>query len=215
MAAALRINVEKSLNINSTFLSPRIGCGQMLTRIPKYQGNDILIQVMRGYNLTDIHADKPAAKILEDNPDLMRTFCANAEAAKTPIKQNFRGVYGQKEVYLVLDLGRSAAWFLTAPDNRLALVNYFRDAMPSILKAFKLTLGGSTNRLQPVGWQSLHDIVSDVNFRSDYPLVDRLEVMASLATVRWRQPVLEIGVNLLNFSDLREIRDAINAQVKS
>jgi hypothetical protein len=199
--------------INSSFLSPRIGCGQMLTRIPAYQGNEIFRDVMRAYSFPKLHADKPAAKILEDEEHLMRQFCINAEDGKLPLKLNFRGVYAVRDIFLLTDQARQSAYFVAAPDNRLALTNYYRDAMFKLPEMLGLTLAGSTNRLTPIGWQNLHDIMNDVNFRSSYPGVERIEVMASLPAARWRQPVLEVGVNLLNFSNAKAVRQAMTSEV--
>jgi hypothetical protein len=56
--------------------------------------------------------------------------------------------------------------------------------------------------------------VSDLNFRADYPDAQRIEVMTTIPSVRWRKPLLELGVNLLNFSDPRSIRRAISQEVK-
>jgi hypothetical protein len=214
MAVALRINTERMLTINSGFLSPRISCGLMLTKVPPYQANDVFRDVMRTYGHPNLYADKPAAKILDEDEDLMRQFCANAEANKMVLKPNFRGVYSSKEVYLALDAHKKAAYFLTAPEHKLALVNYYRDAMPNIVKILNVTLGGSTNRLTPVGWQNLHDVLNDITFRVDYPELDRIEITASLSDIRWRNPTLEIGINILNFSNPNAIREGIRKEVK-
>jgi hypothetical protein len=213
MAAVLRVNVEHMLAINSGFLSPRIGCGLMLTTIPPYQTNDVFRDVMRTYGFPNVFADKPAIKILEGNEDLMRQFVVNAESGKMVLKNNFRGVYAAKEIYLLMDTAKKAAYFLSAPEHKLALVNYYRDAMPAIANILRVALSGSTNRLTPTGWQNLHDVLNDINFRKDYPGVERIEIMASLPTARWRTPVLEIGVNLLNFSNARAVRDSIRTEV--
>ena len=213
MAAVLRVFVERVLPINSGFLSPRIGCGLMLTRIPSYQANDVFRDVMKVYGFPNLRADKPAAKILDEDEDLMRQFCINAETGKMPLRLNFRGVYATKEAFLLLDTPRKTAYFVGAPDNRLALTNYYRDAMFKLPELLNLVLAGSINRLTPVGWQNLHDIMNDVNFRNAYPGVERIEVMASIPSVRWRKPVLEIGVNLLNFSNAKAIRQAMATEV--
>lgn len=213
MAANLRITSERMLVLNSSWLNPRIGCGLMLTRIPPYQGNDVFRDVMRGYNYPNLFADKPATKILDDDEELMRQFVVNAESGKMPLKNNFRAVYAVREIYLALDTARRAAYFLAAPENRLILTNYYRDVMPGIAKLLKVSVGGSVNRLTPVGWQNLHDVLNDANFRKDFPGIQKIEVMASLPNARWRNPVLELGVNLLNFSTPRALRDSIRSEV--
>jgi len=35
-----------------------------------------------------------------------------------------------------------------------------------------------------------------------------------VASVRWRKPTLELGVNLLNFKDARSIREEIHRGIK-
>lgn len=213
MPAVLRVQVEKMLVVNSTFLSPRIGCGLMLTKIPPYSANEVFIDVMRGYNYPNLFADKAAAKMIDDGEDHMRRFCENAESNKMALKLNFRAVYAPRDIYLAVDTAKRAAYFLAGPDNKLAMLNYYRDAMPNIAKFLKLSLGGSPGRLTAVGWQNLHDVTNDVNFNLDYPAVERIDIMATVPTVRWRTPILEIGVNLLNFSDAKTIRRSIADEV--
>jgi hypothetical protein len=213
MAAVLRVQVERMLVLNSGFLSPRIGCGLMLTKVPLYRGNEVFMDCMRTYNYPNVFADKPAVKLFDDNETLMRQFCDNAESNKMALKLNFRAVYAPKDIYLAVDTNKRAAYFLAETEFKLALLNYYRDALPNIAKVLNLTLGGSPGRLTPVGWQNLYDVTNDVNFKLDYAAVERIEGSASVPAVRWRSPVLEIGVNLLNFSDPRTIREGIAGEV--
>ena len=49
MATALRISHDRSLQIQSKLLNPRIACGLMFTKILPYQGNDVFREVMSTY----------------------------------------------------------------------------------------------------------------------------------------------------------------------
>ncbi|MEO0108983.1 MAG: hypothetical protein ABIK62_07445 [candidate division WOR-3 bacterium] len=209
MPLALRLQAEKALSINGSWLSPKIGCGLMLAKMPNYSADEVLRDVMRNYGYSSIRADKQAAKFLDTHSDLLQSFCANAEGAKMPIEVNYKTVFGSKDLILVTDSSARTAYFVAAAENKLALNNYFRDAMPGLLQSMKLTLGGSTSRLTPIGWQNLHDLLTLGDFRFDFPDVERLEIMASLPAARWRKPVLEVGVNMLNFQEVRVTREAL------
>jgi hypothetical protein len=214
MPVALRIVAEKMLNVKAAWLNPRIGCGLMLANLPRYDANDVLRDVMREYGYTNINADKAAVKFLDGNESLLRTFCGNAEDARLEIKPNFRMVFAGKDVYLVLDLEARTAYFLAAPENRLTLNNYYRDAVAAMMQELKIALSGSTSRLTSVGWQNLNDLVAETNFRFTLPEVERIEVMSTLPAARWRKPVLEIGLNLLNLSDPKSIHQAVVNETK-
>jgi len=214
MAVSLRLTAEKLLDVNSSWLSPRIGCGQMLSGIPRYSGSEVLRDVMREYGYDIVHADKQATKLLDNNDSLVRTFCSNFEGTKMPIKVNYRSAFGLKDLFLVLDLITKSAYFIASPESKLALNNYFRDAMPGLMQNFKVTLGGSTNRLTPIGWQNLHDVMTEGNFRIDFPEVQKIEIMSTLPGARWRQPTLEVGVQLMNFTEAKAIRLTIFKEVR-
>lgn len=213
MPPVLRMQVEKALTINSEFLDPTLGCGQALSRAPRHEANEVFADVMRKYDYPNLHADKPAALVLDESEELMRSFCRNAEANSAPLKTNFREVYAPQDIILVLDKGRHAAYFLRDPEYKTAMTNYFRDAMPGIARVQGLTIAGSPGRLTPVGWQNLHDVVSDINFKVEFPAVARIEIAVGIPTARWNAPVLEVGVPLLNFSDIRTVRQSIASRI--
>jgi hypothetical protein len=214
MATALRINSDRSLQIQSKLLNPHIACGLMFTKIPPYQGNDVFREVMSSYGFHQLHADKEAAKLLDEREELLRTFCTNAEVNKTTVKLNFKTVYGTKDILLALDAPMKTAYFLGSTDHRQMLTNYYRDVMPKLAELLRLTVSGSTSRLTAGGWQSLHDVINDINFKADFAEVDRIEVMSTVASARWRKPTLELGVNLLNFKDARGVREEIHREIK-
>ena len=214
MAVVLRVNQDRSLQIQSNLLNPKIGCGLMLSKIPPFKGNDVFREVMSSYGFHQVSTDKEAARLLEDREELMRTFCTNAEVNKMVLKLNFRVVYGAKDILLALDAPKKTAYFLGASDNRLMLTNYYRDVMPKLAERLRLTVSGAASRLTAIGWQNVHDIINDINFKSDFAEIDKLELTSSVAGARWRKPVLELGVNLLNFKDPVSIRLEIQQEIK-
>jgi len=214
MASVLRVNHDRSVQIQSNLLNPRIACGLMFLKIPSYQGNDVFREVMSSYGYHQLCADKDAAKLLDDKEDLLRSFCTNAEVNKMTLKLNFKTVYTGKDILLALDASKKTAYFLGASDHRLMLTNYYRDVMPKLAASLRMSVGGSTSRLTAVGWQNLHDVINDINFKADFPEVDKVEVMSTVSAARWRSPTLELGVTLLNFQDPRSIRNEIHQEIK-
>ncbi len=184
----------------------------MLDKLPRFTGSDPLNAVMANYGYQRIAADVPAQKILT-NPGLLKNFYDNAFTNKTPLPQNFRSVYGTQEIYLAYDSGLKGVWFISDPQNRIALLNYFRDAVSLGLKADGILLLGSTPKLTPVGWQNLHDLLDD-DFLKQYRPIERVEIMSILPGVRWRPPILGLGVTFLNMKELREIRATVAAAIR-
>ena len=206
MPARLRLDVERSLEISLARLSPRYGCGLMLRNLEGFDESDALLNVMNNYGYARLSADRPARRIVA-NPALLKPFYDNAFAEKLPIRRNFYQVYGEQDVFVALDAKAKQCWFVSEPPNRMALVNYFRDAVSLGLKALGAMLVGSTPRLTPVGWQNLHDLLSD-EFFILHPSVKRVEVMSAIAGARWREPSLGLGVSMLNLKEPAAVRQA-------
>jgi hypothetical protein len=193
-------------------LSPQYGCGLMLKGIPRYRRSDALVNIMQNYGYTTLAADKAAQRTV-DNSGLLKTFFDNAFTHKMPLRTNFHTVYGQKDTFLACDPRLKAAWFIGEPQNRMALTNYCRDAVSLGLKPFGVTLTGSTVRLTALGWQNLHDLLSN-DFLDSHATVKRVEVMSMLSGVRWREPHLGVGVTWLNFRDINGIREATESVLR-
>lgn len=179
----------------------------MLAHLPRFESSDALNNVMNNYGYNRIHADKPAHKTLS-NPGLLKQFYDNAFTNKTPLPQNFRSTFGHLELYLAYDPAIKTAWFISDPQNKIALTNYFRDAVSLGLKAQGVLLLGSTPRLTPVGWQNLHDLLSD-EFLKKYGPIERVEIMGLLTDVRWRPPSLALGVTFLNLREFKDVRTTV------
>ncbi len=199
MPPKLRLETARSLEVSVARLSPRYGCGLMLKKLPGFDGSDAMLNIMENYGYKTLAADKPARKIIT-NPGLLKPFYENAFSHKVKLPRNFLQSFDKPDLYLAYDPKARTAWFISEPQNRMALVNYFRDAVSLGLKPFGVMLTGATVRLTPVGWQNLHDLLSDEMLEQNPP-VKRVEVMSLLAGVRWREPHLGIGVTFLNFSE--------------
>ncbi len=195
------------MEIAFKYLSPRIGCGLMLTNLPRFSASDPLNAIMNSYGYDKIFADKPAQKIIT-NSGLLKNFYDNAFTNKTPLFQNFRSAFGNQEVYLVCDPSIKTAWFIADPANKIVLNNYFRDAVSLGLKADGILLFGSIPKLTPVGWQNLYDLMNEGFFQKDRG-VERVEIMSVMSGVRWRPPTLGIGVTFLNLHNSEEIKKTV------
>jgi hypothetical protein len=207
MPTKLRLEAYRSLEISFALLSPKYGCGVMLGSLPRFNASDPLHNAMSNYGYENLFADKAAQKVVE-NSGLLKQFYDNAFTNKTQLRQNFRNVYGHLEVFMVIDAAAKTAWFVADPTNRVALVNYYRDAVSLGLKPLGVLLLGSTVRLTPSGWQNLFDLLTDKFFNAN-PGVHRVEIMGALDGVRWRTNTLGLGVTLLNFREVPEIEAAV------
>jgi hypothetical protein len=212
MPAKLRLEAYRSLEISIATLSPNFGCGKMLRALPRFNASDPLLNAMSNYGYPDLAGDKPAQKLVE-NSGLLKQFFDNAFTNKMPLRQNFKGTYGHLEVFMALDASVRTAWFVADTASRVALENYFRDALSIGLKTLGIMLIGSTVRLTAAGWQNLHDLLSD-KFLSNHPGIQRIEIMGTLDGVRWRGNCLGLGVTLLNFRELTEILASVEAALR-
>jgi hypothetical protein len=212
MPTKLRLEAYRSLEISFATLSPLFGCGLMLNGLPRFNASDPLHNTMTNYGCENLFADKAAQKLVE-NSGLLKQFYDSAFTNKTPLRQNFRSVYGHLDVFLAIDATTKTAWFVADPTNRVALMNYYRDAVSIGLKPLGVLLLGSTVRLTPAGWQNLFDLLSDKLFNA-HPEVHRVEIMGVLDGVRWRANTLSLGVTLLNFREFPEIESAVRTALR-
>ena len=212
MPTKLRLEAYRSLEISSATLSPAFGCGLMLRDLPRFNASDPLHNTMANYSYENLFADKPAQKLVE-NSGLLKQFYDSAFTNKTPLRQNFRSVYGHLEVFMAIEAAVKTAWFVADPTNRVAFMNYYRDAVSLGIKPLGVLLLGSTVRLTPAGWQNLFDLLSDKLFNA-HPEVQRIEIMGVLDGVRWRANTLGLSVTLLNFREFPEIETAVRTALR-
>lgn len=212
MPPRLKLDVERSLEISIARLSDRIGCGLMLHELPKFDREEPLLNVMGNYGFTDVYADRPAQKLLS-NRGLLKSFYENAFNNKTKLRTNFHQVYREHDLFLAFDPKVKHCWFVADPQNRMALINYNRDAASLGLKSLGIVLTGAKVRLTPFGWQNLHELLSD-RFFELHPEVKRIEVLSVLSGVRWREPNLGLGVTFLNFRELAQVMENTEAALR-
>lgn len=212
MPPRIRLEVERSIEISIARLSDRIGCGLMLRGLPKFDREEPLMNVMGSYGYTEVFADRPAQKILS-NRGLLKSFYQNAFNNKTKLRNNFFQVYREQNLFLAHDPTVKHCWFVADPQNRMALVNYYRDAGSLGLKSLGIILVGATVRLTPAGWQNLYDLLTD-RFFELHSEVKRVEVLSVLSGVRWREPNLGLGVTFLNFREMDQISQSTEAALR-
>jgi hypothetical protein len=213
MPAKLRLEAHRSLEISLAALSPAFGCGLMLRSLPRFNASDPMHNAMANYGFENLSADKAAQKIIE-NSGLLKQFYENTFTAKTPLRQNFKTVYGHLEVYMAIDATTKSAWFVADPANRMALVNYYRDAVGLGLKPLGVLLLGSTVRLTAAGWQNVYDLLSD-KFFSAHAGIKRVEILGVEGGARYRADTLGIGASLLNLREFPEIVATVGAAFRS
>ena len=109
---------------------------------------------------------------------------------------------------MLIDYNQESVWFIGEVEKRLAFVNYYRDIIPNILKEFGIVLSGSYGRLLPVGWQNIFDVIDD-EFAKTHTEVKTIEILSVITDARWRQPILSIGISLLNLSTPEIIHEKI------
>jgi hypothetical protein len=208
MPQGSRIEVFRWLEIDQDKLSPRIGGGLVLQRTPKFYGGEAFNKILELYDIKNIYADKIAQGLLQKE-EIVKYFCGNA-LKSISLNENFRLTFANYSMILLIDYKKESAWFLGIVENRLLFVNYYREVVPDILKESGVSLSGSFNRLLPIGWQNLYDVIIN-DFVQENPQVKTIEILSVITDVRWRQPILGIGINLLNSASLKTASDKISS----
>ncbi len=208
MPQGSRIEVFRRLKIDQDKLSPRIGCGLVLQRTPKFYGGEAFNKILERYDIKNIYADKIAQGLLQKE-EIVKYFCANA-LKSISLNENFRLIFANYSIILLFDYKKESAWFLGIVENRLPFVNYYREVVPNILKESGILLSGSFNRLLPIGWQNLYDVIIN-DFIQENPQVKTIEILSVITDVRWRQPVLGIGIYLLNLASVKAVSEKISS----
>ncbi|MBS4016496.1 MAG: hypothetical protein KGZ86_08710 [Candidatus Latescibacteria bacterium] len=206
MQNALRVEIFSWLPVEQDKLSPRIGCGLVLVNIPKFHGSDAFRQILAGYRIKNIFADKTAQKLLKTEK-IVQQFCTNA-LASISLNENFRTVFKNYRMIFLIDQQKESAWLIGDVENRLPFLSYYREVVPNILKEMGITLTGSFTRLLPIGWQNFYDVIDKDIFKT-HPEVTVIEILSIITDARWRNQVLGIGINLLNLTTPATIQQRI------
>ena len=206
-----RIENYRWLEINQDKLNPKIGCGLVIQRIPKFFGGEAFDKILERYDAKNIYADKVAQGLLQKE-EIIKYFCANA-LKSVALNENFRLTFADHPMILLVDHKKESAWFLGIAENRLPFINYYRDVVPYILKESGILLSGSFSRLLPIGWQNLYDIIEN-DFIQENPQVKTIEILSVITDTRWREPILGIGINLLNLLTANTVKEKISTILK-
>jgi hypothetical protein len=208
MPSSSRVETFRWLEIDQDKLSPRIGCGLVLQHVPKFYGGEAFNKIFERYDIMNIYADKVAQGLLQKE-EIVKYFCANA-LKSVSLNENFRLIFADYPIILLIDYKKESVWFLGVVENRLPFINYYREVVPNILKESGILLSGSFNRLLPIGWQNLYDVIIN-DFIEENPPVKTIEILSVITDARWRQPILGIGINLLNLAALKTVNGKISS----
>lgn len=207
MITGLRIEKNRYLVIDQDILNPRIGCGLVLTKIPRYHNiSEMFRKALNVYGIKTLYADK-ACQLLLEKDSVVKEFSQNALNAM-PLHNNLQKVFSPKQVFLLIDQTKETGWFLAEAENRLPFLNYYKDVVPILMKKFGILLSGSIQRLLPLGWQNLYDVF-DEDFIKNHPEIKSIEILSVLTDTRFRYPVLSIGINLLNINPADTVREKV------
>lgn len=204
---SLRLTTEKILFIAEDLLFPKIGTGLLLATLPKFIPLDSLAQIFVSYEINDAYADKKARKYWEKE-EFVGSFCTNLIVNKLSLVDNFRAVFGKEEICLLVDRDKKKGFFIGEKENIVIATNYHRDAMPKLLKNLGITLWGSTIKINPLGWQNLYELIT-AGFLKEFPQVKRIEIISTAPGIRFKPPVLQLEVALINFSPLEKVKEVL------
>jgi hypothetical protein len=206
MLGKLRLEVNRWLEIEVHRLNPLIGCGLVLSKIPRFYPSEAFQQIFYGYHIKKLYADKECQKLL-NTEKIVDVFCHNALKG-IPLGENFRTVFYNYRAILLIDKAVKNCWFLGESENRLPFINYYREIVPKILKEHQIILSGAFHQLLPIGWQNLYDVF-DEKFIKLHSEIKGLEVLSTITDTRYRNYVLGVGINLLNLSAPETIKKKI------
>ncbi|MCS7258158.1 MAG: hypothetical protein NZ601_02130, partial [candidate division WOR-3 bacterium] len=91
MISKLRVEHYRWLEIEVSRLNPLIGCGLVLSKIPRFYGSESFHRVIEGYRIKKLYADRISQKLL-NNENIVEIFCKNALSG-IPLGENFRTVF--------------------------------------------------------------------------------------------------------------------------
>jgi len=212
MANGLRVNTIRYLEVNQDKLNPQLGCGSVMKQIPKFYGGDAFHKAMAKYGISHTFADQPAKLHLQTDTVVRNLYLYSRESI--PLHENFYNAFRKRPVLLIVDYKKESVWFIGDTQKQLPFVNYYRDVMPHIVREWGIILSGSFQGLTPLGWQNLYDAIN-YRFISANPKIKTVEILSIVNDVRWRPPVLNLGINFLNISLPDVIREKINEVLQS
>ncbi len=205
----IRREEEKFLIISSEYLSEKIGSGAILKNIPVFHEIIGLCQAFKNYGIDEVRADKQAQKILQKE-EIVGPFCSNALVNKIPLRHNFRTSFLNQDIYLIVDEYKKIAYFISEPANKLAIVNYYRDAVPNLGKKLNLTIRGALIKLNPKGYKNLYELLnSEIIPLLKEKNIKNIEIISAGVGIGIVNHSLRLEVGLINFSDVKKLMEEI------
>ncbi|MCS7249768.1 MAG: hypothetical protein N2323_04020 [candidate division WOR-3 bacterium] len=192
---------ERFLVISSEYLSEKVGCGAILKNIPVFREIIGLWQAFKNYGIEEVRADKQSQKILQKE-EIVGPFCSNALVNKIPLKPNFKTSFLNQDIYLIVDEYKKIAYFISEPANKLAIVNYYRDAVPNLAKKLNIFIRGALSKLNPKGYKNLYELLnSEIIPLLKEKNIKNIEIISAGVGISIVNHSLRLETGLVNFSD--------------
>jgi len=196
---------ERFLIISSEYLNEKIGCGAILKNIPIFNEIIGLLQAFKNYGIDEVRADKQAQKILQKE-EVAAPFCSNALINKIPLKPNFKMSFLKEDIFLIVDEYKKVAYFISEPTNKLAIVNYYRDAIPNIAKKLGIVVRGALTKLNPTGYKNLYELLnSEIIPILKEKNIKNIEIVSFGSQINLINHSLRIEVGFINFVDNKKL----------
>lgn len=200
---------EKFLIISSEYLNEKIGCEAILKNIPVFHEIVGLCQAFKNYGIDEVRADKLAQKILQKE-EIVGPFCSNALVNKIPLKPNFRTSFLNQDIYLIVDEYKKIAYFISEPANKLALVNYYRDAVPNLAKKLNILIRGALMKLNPKGFKNLYELLnSEIIPLLKERNIKNIEIISAGVGISIVNHSLRLETGVINFYDTPKLINEI------
>ncbi len=200
---------EKFLIISSQYLNEKIGCGAILKNIPIFHEIVGLCQAFKNYGINEVRADKQAQKILQKE-EIVGPFCSNALVNKIPLRHNFRMSFLNQDINLIVDEEKKIAYFISEPTNKLAIVNYYRDAIPNLAKKLNILIRGALTKLNSKGYKNLYELLnSEIIFLLKEKNIKSIEIISANVGISVVNHSLRIETGLINFLDVKKLIEEI------
>lgn len=200
---------EKFLIISSQYLNEKIGCGAILKNIPIFHEIVGICQAFKNYGIDEVRADKQAQKILQKE-EIVGPFCSNALVNKIPLRHNFRTSFLNQDICLIVDEYKKIAYFISEPANKLAIINYYRDAIPNLAKKLNILVRGALTKLNSKGYKNLYELLnSEIISLLKEKNIKSIEIIGAGVGISIINHSLRIETGLINFLDIKKLIEEI------
>ncbi|MDW8114638.1 MAG: hypothetical protein RMJ34_06865 [candidate division WOR-3 bacterium] len=200
---------EKFLVISSEYLNEKVGCGAILKNILVYNEIVGLLEAFKYYGINEVRADKQAQKILQKE-EIVGPFCSNALINKIPLKPNFKTSFLNQDIYLIVDEYKKIVYFISEPINKLAIVNYYRDAIPNLAKKLNIAVRGAFAKLNFTGYKNIYELLNSeiIPLLKEKNIVS-IEIISAGVGISIVNHSLRLETGLINLSEAKKLIEKI------